>query len=72
MSSMSGFAGGLVREYEELSPVFTQFLDVVQNVVAQFPTAFQFTEDLLGFVAEHAYRYLLLGNPFVHLRSSVF
>lgn len=58
MSSLSGFVGGQVKEYEELSPVFAQFLDVVQNVVAQFPTAFEFTEDLLGFIAEHACRYV--------------
>lgn len=49
-------AGGQAREYEELSPIFLQFLDVVHNVVAQFPTAFEFTDELLGFVAEHAFR----------------
>lgn len=70
MSSLSGFVGGQVKEYEELSPVFAQFLDVVQNVVAQFPTAFEFTEDLLGFVAEHACRYVC--RPFHHARFHVF
>eukprot|EP00904_Undaria_pinnatifida_P013356 jgi/Undpi1/9150/HiC_scaffold_26.g11608.m1 len=55
ISSMAGFVGGSVKGYEELSPVFVQFLDLVHSVVAQFPTAFDFTENLLAFVAEHAY-----------------
>lgn len=54
--SMKEFTGGQVREYDELSPVFLQFLDLVHNVLAQFPTAFEFTEELLTFVAEHTYR----------------
>ncbi|CAM9493681.1 unnamed protein product [Scytosiphon promiscuus] len=53
--SMKDFTGGQVREYDELSPVFLQFLDLVHNVLAQFPTAFEFTEELLTFVAEHTY-----------------
>ena len=56
MSSTTEFFGGLVKEYEELSPVFIQFLDVAHNLLAQFPTAFEFTEDLLVFVAEHTFR----------------
>ncbi|CAN0283179.1 unnamed protein product, partial [Laminaria digitata] len=52
---MAGFVGGPVKGYEELSPVFVQFLDLVHSVVAQFPTAFDFTEDLLAFVAEHTF-----------------
>lgn len=47
---------GSVKQYEELSPVFVQFLDVVHNIVAQFPKAFEYTEELLGFVAEHTFR----------------
>lgn len=58
--SMKDFAGGQVREYDELSPVFLQFLDLVHNVVAQFPTAFEFTEKLLTFIAEHAFRSVTL------------
>lgn len=57
MSSMADFTGGLVKGYEELSPVFVQFLDLVHSVVAQFPNAFEFTEDLLAFVAEHTFRF---------------
>ncbi|CAM9387147.1 unnamed protein product, partial [Hapterophycus canaliculatus] len=53
--SMKEFTGGQVREYDELSPVFLQFLDLVHNVLAQFPTAFEFTEELLTFVAEHTF-----------------
>lgn len=60
IQSISKFAGGQVREYDELSPVFLQFLDVVYNVVAQFPTAFEFTEELLTFVAEHSFRYIYM------------
>ena len=56
MSSMAGFVGGPVKGYEELSPVFVQFLDLVHSVVSQFPTAFEFTEGLLAFVAEHTFR----------------
>lgn len=56
MSPTSSFAGGAVKDYEELSPIFIQFLDLVHNIVAQFPTAFEFTESLLAFVAEHTYR----------------
>lgn len=54
--SMKEFSGGQVREYDELSPVFLQFLDLVHNVVRQFPTAFEFDEDLLTFIAEHSIR----------------
>ncbi|CAN0565470.1 unnamed protein product, partial [Ectocarpus sp. 12 AP-2014] len=46
----------LFREYAELSPVFLQFLDLVHNLLAQFPTAFEISEGLLTFVAEHAFR----------------
>ncbi|CAM9855011.1 unnamed protein product, partial [Ectocarpus fasciculatus] len=55
MRSMKDFVGGQVREYAELSPVFLQFLDLVHNLLAQFPTAFEITEGLLTFVAEHAF-----------------
>lgn len=56
MRSMKDFVGGHVREYAELSPVFLQFLDLVHNLLAQFPTAFEITEGLLTFIAEHAFR----------------
>lgn len=56
MRSMKDFVGGQVREYAELSPVFLQFLDLVHNLLAQFPTAFEISEGLLTFVAEHAFR----------------
>ncbi|CBN77430.1 conserved unknown protein [Ectocarpus siliculosus] len=55
MRSMKDFVGGQVREYAELSPVFLQFLDLVHNLLAQFPTAFEISEGLLTFVAEHAF-----------------
>ncbi|CAN0139628.1 unnamed protein product [Ectocarpus sp. 12 AP-2014] len=55
MRSMNDFVGGQVREYAELSPVFLQFLDLVHNLLAQFPTAFEISEGFLTFVAEHAF-----------------
>jgi hypothetical protein len=36
----------------ERSPVFLQFLDAVWQLLQQFPLSFEFTEDLLAFVAE--------------------
>lgn len=56
MSNTVDFSGGTVKDYEELSPVFIQFLDLAHNLMNQFPTAFEFTEDLLTFVAEHTFR----------------
>lgn len=56
VAGLSFGSAGHVREYEELSPVFLQFMDVVHNVVAQFPNAFEFTEELLAFIADHATR----------------
>lgn len=52
----SSGAKGNVKQYDEFSPVFLQFLDVVHNVMAQFPAAFEFTEELLSFIAEHTFR----------------
>lgn len=39
----------------ERSPIFTQWLEVVAVVLRQFPTAFEYNEDLLVFVADAAY-----------------
>lgn len=46
---------------EERSPVFLQFLDVVFQVMVQFPRFFQFNEDFLIFLADHSYS-CLFGN----------
>ncbi|CAM9241666.1 unnamed protein product [Discosporangium mesarthrocarpum] len=48
-------SGGQVMVYQELSPIFLQFLDVVYQIMMQFSLAFEYTEELLGFVAEHTY-----------------
>ncbi|KAJ1425704.1 Myotubularin-like phosphatase domain-containing protein [Ochromonadaceae sp. CCMP2298] len=38
---------------DERSPVFLQFLDAVFQIVGQFPCAFEYTESLLLFLADH-------------------
>ena len=40
---------------DERSPVFIQFLDWVYQIMRQFPTAFQFNDKLLLFLAHHVY-----------------
>ncbi len=40
---------------DERSPVFVQFLDCVWQVIQQFPTAFEFNEELLIFIADSLY-----------------
>ena len=50
---------------EERSPIFFQFLDVVYQVTNQFPSAFEYNENLLIFLADHAYSCMygnFLGN----------
>ncbi|EFO20414.2 hypothetical protein LOAG_08075 [Loa loa] len=50
----SAFAtGGITGPYE--SPVFLCFLDCVWQVYQQFPCSFEFTEEFLIFLFEHAY-----------------
>lgn len=46
---------------DERSPVFLQFLDVLYQLLVQFPTAFEFTETLLLFLADHVHS-CLFGN----------
>ncbi|CAM9454838.1 unnamed protein product [Choristocarpus tenellus] len=53
--SLSSKTGGQVMSYEGLTPIFLQFLEVLHNVMKQFPLTFQYTEELLGFLAEHTY-----------------
>ncbi|VBB26450.1 unnamed protein product [Acanthocheilonema viteae] len=50
----SAFAtGGITGPYE--SPMFLCFLDCVWQVYQQFPCSFEFTEEFLIFLFEHAY-----------------
>ena len=46
---------------DERSPVFLQFLDVVYQLLVQFPSAFEFNEQLLLFIADHT-NSCLFGN----------
>ncbi|EWM23497.1 myotubularin related protein 3 [Nannochloropsis gaditana] len=39
----------------ERAPIFVQWLDVVHQILRQFPNRFQFTEGLLLFLARHAH-----------------
>lgn len=43
---------GLGEEAKETSPVFLQWLDVVSQMLFQFPHHFEFTETLLVFIAD--------------------
>ncbi|KAH7701803.1 MTM-9 protein, partial [Aphelenchoides avenae] len=50
----SGYATGTVTGPQE-APVFLCFLDCVWQVMRQYPSCFEFTEQLLVFLFEHAY-----------------
>jgi myotubularin-related protein 9 len=50
----SAFATGTLTGPHE-SPVFLLFLDCVWQIIQQYPTCFEFTEELLIFLFEHAY-----------------
>uniref|UniRef100_A0A914VYK7 phosphatidylinositol-3,5-bisphosphate 3-phosphatase n=1 Tax=Plectus sambesii TaxID=2011161 RepID=A0A914VYK7_9BILA len=51
-----GHAGGASEEAsKEFSPVFTQFLDVVWQVMCQYPRAFEFHERFLIEVHDHSH-----------------
>jgi hypothetical protein len=56
-----GNAADFSSDPDERSPVFIQWLDVVFQIKRQFPTAFEFNEQLLVFVADHVYSGLF-GN----------
>jgi myotubularin-related protein 1/2 len=52
-------------ESKEVSPVFLQFLDLCSQLLLQFPSAFEFTEGLLVFIADALYSNLFgdfIGN----------
>jgi len=52
---------GSTDHKDERSPVFVQWLDTVQQIMIQFPTAFEFSEKLLVFLADHIFS-CLFGN----------
>ena len=47
--------GHLSGDVRETSPIFTQFLECVWQVMIQFPTAFQFNEQFLVTLHDHVY-----------------
>ena len=50
---------------DERSPVFFQFLDVVYQILCQFPSSFEYNENLLLLLADHVYSCMygnFLGN----------
>jgi myotubularin-related protein 1/2 len=52
---------------EERSPVFLQGLDCIYQILVQFPTAFEFSQNLLVFLADHVHSGLFgtfLGNSY--------
>jgi hypothetical protein len=55
---------------EERSPVFLQFLDALFQIVSQFPNAFEFTDTLLLFLADHMHS-CLFGNFLGTLRATI-
>ena len=46
---------------DERSPVFIQFLDVLFQLIEQFPRSFEYNENLLIFIANHV-NSALFGN----------
>ncbi|KJH48406.1 hypothetical protein DICVIV_05521 [Dictyocaulus viviparus] len=50
----SAYAEGAITGPQE-SPVFLCFLDAVYQIIAQYPHSFEFGEELLIFLFEHAY-----------------
>ena len=48
-------AGSAVTEQKDVSPIFVQWLDAVWQVMRQFPTAFEFNEDLLVLLGREVY-----------------
>eukprot|EP00736_Rhodelphis_marinus_P000868 Rmarinus@m.28156 len=43
------------KEDDQRSPIFVQFLDAVWQMTRQFPSAFEFNDELLQFIAENIY-----------------
>jgi len=52
-NGLYGPEGTIVKKPKERSPVFLQFLDCCFQLISQFPSAFEFNELLLLFIAEH-------------------
>ena len=50
-----GINGVNLKEKEEISPVFIQFLDCVHQLLHQYPHVFEFTESMLTTLGHHVY-----------------
>jgi myotubularin-related protein 1/2 len=57
----TGHAVDSNHKAQERSPIFVQWIECIAHVLKQFPSAFQFNEDLLIFVADHLHS-CLFGN----------
>ncbi|CAM9748360.1 unnamed protein product, partial [Phaeothamnion confervicola] len=53
-SGHSSGVGAVAGFTSEWSPIFVQWLDVLHQIMNQFPGAFEYSEKLLCFVGEHA------------------
>ena len=57
---------------EERSPIFLQFLDVLHQILRQFPIVFEYTDDVLVFLVNHSSSCLFgnfLGSMLLHTVS---
>jgi hypothetical protein len=62
-----------MHQKDERSPVFVQFLDTLFQIMHQFPSAFQYSEQLLIFLGDHVHSSLFgtfLGERIMNHKAS--
>ncbi len=66
--------GHVISDPNEISPIFSQFLDAVWQLTQMFPQAFQFNDKYLITIQEHAYscQYGTFIGKTTHLNSPPF